>query len=977
MSEKQDRAVYLQALALLVPSPFEIVDMEGEKLRSERTLERLKDCGFPFECTQEEKTLLKRCRQDAYHAHVMLPPEATQKADRVPAGSYFAVTNPLDCTPGPYCRVEKGTIITEPASSKSGEDGGTLSIQKSHEALLEKLPNRQEDSQEWYEELWKRTRQWFDPETAKFADGPGEYPAISPYKVPGSMFFPDHSAWNHRNIAAALAGVRANGGRPALLYLHVGPVQGFVKASRRTHDLWVSSFSVAFLTFQAAWKVAQLAGPSALVYPDLAALPLAWSKRGWDFKIDENERDSFKGRLTRPCMPNRFVAVVDRARAEELARAASKAVEESFKDMANSVWDALRDPIEKASAKYLEDAARKKEIVENPRELFDRQINDFVEFDAVAQPWPETRESMLEAFRVLAPDFEGFSSKAPKDQTGDGYGQLFNLTHRLLSAHRKTVFPEPLQGAFRPKCVQCGEREQIGPIDKKPKLKEFWSLLSKNIQSGGEQVEKNTRRLSLQIKEGEGLCGVCLTKRFAPEHFFGSSKAKLGLKWGTKDKVNDRHLLRFPSVASVASSPWRRLLGRHMHEPAVGQWLRKIDELHDKHGMDWDPPRNELPGLGRLGSEDLRLKFDGTWFYGRSYDLKTVWNDHYGQLPPKGESLKKVEVKLEEARKWFLRAQEIVGAKPSPYYAVLVMDGDNMGDWLTGRHKDTPTVADAYRGLLLPEERKDGKMWEWKDLPRPLFPALHAELSIRLGGLAVKEIPRLVENVYLGRLVYSGGDDVLALLPVHTALPCAWAIYRALRRSEYLGSKVTASAGIAMCHFLEPLSRAIEEARRAEKTAKDAGRDRFSLKVMKRSGAPLTLTLPWTLPTTSKEGRLLTAEELLALAKPVGGPDLTGDEKQPLKSPNIAYRLEREARILEPGGGADRTTIRAAKAAFKSRLACLLGQRSRFLDALVEYGYSFIEIVDILLIVRFLLREEKGIEAWSLLRELEGKEEEP
>jgi hypothetical protein len=120
-------------------------------------------------------------------------------------------------------------------------------------------------------------------------------------------------------------------------------------------------------------------------------------------------------------------------------------------------------------------------------------------------------------------------------------------------------------------------------------------------------------------------------------------------------------------------------------------------------------------------------------------------------------------------------------------------------------------------------------------------------------------------EAYSGRLIYAGGDDVLALLPADAALDCATALRKAFRgeapgvggiRSTapgYLsiskdqsgqpisfivpGPAAEVSVGIAVAHFKSPLQDAIRAAQQAEKRAKNQlGRAAVALTVMKRSG---------------------------------------------------------------------------------------------------------------------------------------------
>lgn len=144
---------------------------------------------------------------------------------------------------------------------------------------------------------------------------------------------------------------------------------------------------------------------------------------------------------------------------------------------------------------------------------------------------------------------------------------------------------------------------------------------------------------------------------------------------------------------------------------------------------------------------------------------------------------------------------------PPAYYAVLVMDGDRIGDYL--------------RGLDRAEERA---------------------LSGRMADFATNTVPMLVREAG-GQPVYSGGDDALALLPAHAAVACAQRLNRAFGE---LGAGLTLSAGMAIVHFKQDLRFAIEAARQAESEAKRECRNILNLTICRRSGEHTSVLIPWT-----------------------------------------------------------------------------------------------------------------------------------
>jgi CRISPR-associated protein Cmr2 len=140
-------------------------------------------------------------------------------------------------------------------------------------------------------------------------------------------------------------------------------------------------------------------------------------------------------------------------------------------------------------------------------------------------------------------------------------------------------------------------------------------------------------------------------------------------------------------------------------------------------------------------------------------------------------------------------------------------------------------------------------------------------------------VRHVVEMEHLGKLIYAGGDDVLAMLPVADMLSCIerlrhaysgtvpedeakdWSelrkepkalhckggfAYLNRRLMRMMGRNATASCGAVIAHHQAPLSAVLRELREAEKRAKtEGGRDAFSITVIKRSGGALHLTAKW------------------------------------------------------------------------------------------------------------------------------------
>ncbi len=202
------------------------------------------------------------------------------------------------------------------------------------------------------------------------------------------------------------------------------------------------------------------------------------------------------------------------------------------------------------------------------------------------------------------------------------------------------------------------------------------------------------------------------------------------------------------------------------------------------------------------------LKNQGIDPKGEDDDGSLLFESRLKEWIPDDDKLKAMRKVLNE------KIQEYTSVRqPDPYYALLLADGDNMG-----------AAIDA---------KKDE--------------ASHRALSEALSEFAFR-VGRIVEDNE-GVLVYSGGDDVLAYLPLHRVLTCARQLaedfFDKMKQGDFRtkdGVYPTLSSGIVVAHHLDPLSDALELARQAEKEAKTVPKKNgLAITVSKRSGVDRTI----------------------------------------------------------------------------------------------------------------------------------------
>ncbi len=608
--------------------------------------------------------------------------------------------------------------------------------------------------------------------------------------LPADTRIPDHSIWQHLDTTAAMH--VAYGGRqaPAFLSFSVGPVQSFIASARSVRDLWSGSMILSWLVMQAMVPILEQCGPAAIVYPGIRGNPLLdlWLRRRGALR----ERVTVPSRAARkiPCLPNRFLALVPGTEASALA--------EQIESAGRAAWTALADRVHARLAKRLQAL--------DPQwdRHWRRPIEDQFDFRAFVLPWEEAPDETLAgllagkpAFADAFPETErvrGLADAIPEPDRPRGQGRVVGQwQHRLellgrISEADKSVRPTP-----RPAAIEVGER--VPPMCGLTGTTE--QIGPPRLADAADFWDEATEELQfggVRLRPGERLGPVALTKRFSgPLHFAEALE------------FEDARELRFDDTATIAAAQWLKAARqadpgfRESFEAArrdgtwSGQWLHQTE----RDGDDDDCPRELAQAIGRL------------------------------------------------------RRRDEFSAPPS-YYAVLVMDGDELGKWLQGRK--SPKVSELIHPNLRDYFEHHAGSPPGLDAPRPVTPAFHASLSQALSNFALHFVPEIVRR-HDGTLIYAGGDDVLALLPTATALECAAELYQTYRKEwvrdrngivrMLMGSRATLSAGIAVVHYKDDLRRALERARSAEKAAKQSGRDVLQIAAARRSGEASSALCPW------------------------------------------------------------------------------------------------------------------------------------
>jgi CRISPR-associated protein Cmr2 len=223
----------------------------------------------------------------------------------------------------------------------------------------------------------------------------------------------------------------------------------------------------------------------------------------------------------------------------------------------------------------------------------------------------------------------------------------------------------------------------------------------------------------------------------------------------------------------------------------------------------------------------------------------------------------------------------------------------------------------------------------------------HRRVSAALGAVAQQQA-REIESAHLGRVVYTGGDDLLALLPAGRALAAAQAVNRLFADDDDLNAALdrpTASTSLVVFHASWPLQSAVAAAQELLKEAKERDRPGIGIAVLTRGGERARVVLPW-LDRAGSPGATMIGylEELVAATTgPLSGRLAAGLEadREGLASLSRPW-LEREL------------SRRAARQGIAPEQAPAAGRRLAALCGATPGEKGFIDCAQSVLVARFL-----------------------
>jgi len=690
--------------------------------------------------------------------------------------------------------------------------------------------------------------------------------------LPADTRVPDHSIWDHLDLTSAFAGAFAADpqGEAALLTVSLGPVQSFIAAARSTSDLWAGSHLLSRLAWECMRPLCEAFGPDAVLFPRLRGIGQVdlWLRDQMQLpeelfqNCEWQKSPTDANPLFSAALPNRFVAVVPASQARAIAIECENAVREWLDQTGQDVVQRLLEAagLNTGEPQHCHHQMREQlkgfpEVhwavvpfsLIRPRNLDKQNDLNTTELSAAMAPFFGVKQGQAAGF-LASPAWQVLKDDLPWDDRtafwspnpGTLYPAVFDLAERALAAAKASrTFEQLSQNGWR--CSLTGETEWLST--------DPTQLQSSYRQRKDTLWAKVHKSKPAWAREGEHLGGLAALKRLWPTVFAD----EVGLATG---KTVGRFVVSTHTIALAAQLEHWLQAGAPSgpdfpqacadFKPTPVALPRRLMRNIKNHADD----AKVLPGL----LEATRDSDDANAYERASQVVRNT--------------LKKAGIdKLET------------------YYSMVMLDGDRMGAILAGdtsTHTAIPYLQSFHPKVqegFLKQANRQIKLARYGQQPRAISPNRHLAISGALNDFSQIVVRHVVEQEHLGRVLYAGGDDVLAMLPTADLLSAMqrlrhaysgslpqdaeldWGIVRAKpqelhckngfailhgRLMRMMGEHATASAGAIVAHHQAPLGTVLQELRAAEKRAKkEGGRNAFSLTIVKRSGGALYLTAQW------------------------------------------------------------------------------------------------------------------------------------
>ena len=625
--------------------------------------------------------------------------------------------------------------------------------------------------------------------------------------IPASKVLPDASLWSHRSLTAAMAGALTGFRQqpnqqfpqlPHLVTFSFSPVQELIKASRKMRDFWAGSYVLHYLSAKIAWKLAYKYGPDSLIYPSLFQQPLIdhWLRQEWPRMKHWVKQPGERALLTAG-FPNVIVAILPEDVVEGAMQNARQILLEEWLSLGKSVFGELRK--REWTRNLPEDSSTWNKWLKNqwqtywtglpigsnnvkPAELSNslaasdwlerlNHISNLPEEKKLFQP-QDVEFQFIESVQQFLQ--QNSSNHSLEVNVGSWWPYLFDQL-RFAAASVKNSRNWKIPTAFLPRSTISGIGSVVyNQADQKPNQDEKLKRISEPDTAKYWETHGGLFDGVEQLNATETLKRTL--HRVLPQVLFNSQSSE----W------EKRLRSCYPDLSSGVAG-WLRTNPQYINyfKCACNNIKKEFDWTHQSNNYRDKPPANlpwGIPWVDESVDESNTENDEPFWPNPRLLNAGWLIDDFEAQSNNSNVAKQDVLKDLQKAIARYFRP----GNNPTDWYVIAAGDGDGMGKWLKGENlKDyqdyMPSMLSVSESGDKATEAIEEKFEQLKQLRKRMGPSTHNALSRALLDFSNQLVPYLTEQRYAGRLIYSGGDDVLAYTNLWEWERWLWDIHECFR----------------------------------------------------------------------------------------------------------------------------------------------------------------------------------------------------
>jgi CRISPR-associated protein Cmr2 len=599
------------------------------------------------------------------------------------------------------------------------------------------------------------------------------------YLLPAETRFPDASLWSHTSITSALAGGLAGHykqseeyplknqsfirSRPHLVIFTFSPVQELVKASRKMRDFWAGSWLLHYLAAKVSYELAKKYGADTLLYPCLYQQPLIdhWLLQEYPQFSQWIEEPTTQELLTAG-FPNVIVMILpdNGKQGDERKENPIYAATQYAKQVLDQEWQKLGEQ----SLEFLQQI--------NPAW---KNIN--------LNNWDGWLKSQWQTYWTALPigNLEEELTQSPRKQ--EEYQQWCDRQNNFTNLRDQLALFETNEAEFLKAVFNLiEEREKEEKTESKsysnqPNLNvgSWWGNIFDRLRHNLTAV-KNARTWSIPTAFGtrstiSGIGSVVHNQQSdwvseGQTKKFWSDAKNLGLFDGIEE-LNPTEVVKrvlhkiLPDILDIQDLS----LTYPDLSSGVAGWLKQAETAGDDEAIKYyQTACREICQQFGWTKEAAETAWGIPWIKNKQSKLPNPRLLNAGWLI---EDFKNTDEKKTELGKLqnTIANHFPAGKNPTDWYVIAAGDGDSMSEWLKGSklkpyHKYIPQELQAKIDRFPDEIKQPVK--EFLKANKRMGPATHSALSRSLLDFANQLVPYLTESRYAGRLIYCGGDDILA-----------------------------------------------------------------------------------------------------------------------------------------------------------------------------------------------------------------------